>query len=75
MNIKKEEFDIPKNVVLQLDEKSQKFYIDAKGNKVTILENGKMVTSKDRNKVTFYHIVDGEYLKHTYHLKDKKNKA
>lgn len=73
MNIKKEEFEIPKNVVLQLDEKSQKYYIDSNGNKVTILENGKMVASKDRNTVTFYHIVDGEYLKHTYHLKNKKD--
>lgn len=72
--ITKEEFDIPSDVEFKIDDKNHKYYINENGEKVILLEDGKMVQSKDGYKVTFYHKIDGEYFKHVCYLKDKKIK-
>lgn len=72
ISITKEEFKIPLNAEFKFDENSRKYYINESGEKVIILDNGTMVESLDKNQITFYHIINGEYFKHVYFLKDKK---
>ena len=73
--ITKEEFDIPENVEIKIDEKKFKYYINENDEKVILLEDGKMVQSRDGYKVIFYHKNNGEYFKHVCYLKDKKRKV
>ena len=73
--ITKEEFDIPENVEIKIDEKKINYYINENDEKVILLEDGKMVQSRDGYKVIFYHKNNGEYFKHVCYLKDKKRKV